>query len=75
MYIARKESTHYVFLLQKELQLQDELHNLESELTVKTTKLKEDNKMLLKKLTESKTTNVVPATSRPDNVNSYFRHI
>ena len=75
MYIARKESAHYVFLLQKELQLQDELYNLESELTVKTTKLKEDNKMLLKKLRESKTTNVVPATSRPDNVNLYFRHI
>ena len=54
------------------MQLQDELHSFESELKVKTTKLKEENKMLLKRLSESKATSFVPGTSKPDNVSSYF---
>ena len=36
------------------------------------TKLKEENKMLLKRLTDSKAAGIVPATSKPDNVNSLF---
>ena len=54
------------------MQLQKELDELKSELDVKTKKLKrseEDNRILSKKLKESRT-DFIPTTSKTDNVNS-----
>ena len=54
------------------MQLQEELDELRSELNVKTKKLKrseEDNRILSKRLKESRT-DYIPTASKTDDVNS-----